>query len=573
MKVLKNNLKNNIKNVSIVLALPVVLYFFLGPIFVYNANIKDFEFSIGDFFYTIAGVGIVLWVAGSLLISLLPEKVANIPIFVIFYIGIMSVIQDMFLNVKLSEGDGSNMNWDNMKKTTTINTIIWISVLIILVVIFIIFKERAKKIFVGVAGFIAAVQFLTFVFTFFTALSGERANREAESYGLTGDTQYELASDNNIIVFLVDTWGSYQFEKALAENPSLADGFNDFTYYDNADSSYFRTFPSMTHMLTGVDMNMDDSFTGYLKDAWNNQNAIDYYNDVHNAGYNFYVYSIGGKSVFGNAKNMVGLIDNAKKVTLGNDKKAAINRMAKISFYKYVPYIVKPRFEVYSYLFSSITYFTDSVACTCGNASYYDGIKYTGLSINNDVKNAVIVQHIDGTHKPYETSSECNTDYYNATLQTTQEGIVCELNYYIDRLKEMGLYDDTTIIITADHSSWTTDTEADDPQIVYFVKKAGESHATMEYNHAPISHDDFRATVLDIIGVNYEKYGRSIFDIDENEERERVIINQEFNSDYKKVEGNPSNVFTKYTYIGNRETITNKARNDGPDETHKINSK
>ena len=45
----------------------------------------------------------------------------------------------------------------------------------------------------------------------------------------------------------------------------------------------------------------------------------------------------------------------------------------------------------------------------------------------------------------------CQFDDQNATCQSTVKGIFTMLEAYLNELKTLGVYDDSTIIITSDH--------------------------------------------------------------------------------------------------------------------------
>ena len=78
------------------------------------------------------------------------------------------------------------------------------------------------------------------------------------------------------------------------------------------------------------------------------------------------------------------------------------------------------------------------------------------------------------------------------------------------RLKEMGLYEKTAVIITSDHGDWRASmgepTESTEPILLY--KPAGEpAFKGVRESDAPVSHADFQASVLDAMGVDYSSYG------------------------------------------------------------------
>ena len=50
---------------------------------------------------------------------------------------------------------------------------------------------------------------------------------------------------------------------------------------------------------------------------------------------------------------------------------------------------------------------------------------------------------------------------------------------YINQLKQLGVYDDATIIITADHG------RASDSQVIFYIKEAGDEHEITPVTNAP----------------------------------------------------------------------------------------
>jgi hypothetical protein len=91
-------------------------------------------------------------------------------------------------------------------------------------------------------------------------------------------------------------------------------------------------------------------------------------------------------------------------------------------------------------------------------------------------------------------------------------------------MKRLGLYEDATIIITGDHTSIGSDTK--DPYYAHLtalmVKPRGVGDGELEISTAPVMQEDLHATVFASEGIDADLgYGRSIFDIAEDEGRER----------------------------------------------------
>ena len=111
---------------------------------------------------------------------------------------------------------------------------------------------------------------------------------------------------------------------------------------------------------------------------------------------------------------------------------------------------------------------------------------------------------------------------------------------YIQNMKKLGIYDDATIIITADHGQnlhiGEKSINLDDCELtsnpILYVKLPNEHNDKVKYSNAPVSHTEFAATVINAVGGNADLYGRMFNQISEDESRERVFI---FNGDiYQK---------------------------------------
>ena len=108
---------------------------------------------------------------------------------------------------------------------------------------------------------------------------------------------------------------------------------------------------------------------------------------------------------------------------------------------------------------------------------------------------------------------------------------------YLSQLKEIGKYDDATIIITADHGETRLLNDEDGNMIevscpVMYVKDpAHNSVGKGEVSEAPVCHED----VISLITNKIEKQNvkKSFFDYSEKEERNREMYREE-TEDYTK---------------------------------------
>ena len=551
------NYGERLRYTMLIVLMPIISYVILGPLEIYFGNEKDFAFSYGDFFWLLLLIAIAVWAIGSLLVAALPEKLCVITNAVILGIAIASYIQNMFMNVKLSEADGSPMNWNELKSFTIINLIVWIVILALVICGSVFLKKYWTKISMGAAAFFSLIQVVAVISLVLPAMT---EHKESGNLQMATDERFQVAKENNIIIFVLDTFGNMQYEEALKKYPEIAEDLSDFTFYNNADCHYYCTFPSMTHMLTGNEFDFNATSEGWMQTAWTSERAVNFYQTLHDDEYTVNLYSATPGYVYGDLENLYGKIDNVRGVDTIVKKGILVKRICKMSIYKYVPYIVKPYFEVLSKEFDSVVEYDEGDSCTDDNGEFYQLLLNNPLEISNDMKNAVIIQHIFGTHQPYTLNQNAEI-VEEAERIDTIKGLSVILNEYMQQLKDIGMYDDATIIITADHGAWY----GGDTQPIFFIKQSGETHEALAVNEAPISLDDMQATILSLAGEDYSAYGTSIFDWNADDARESTVYMRWNDEQYPEVQGSSFNVYYQYTYVGKRNNLNERVE-QGPDD-------
>ena len=330
-------------------------------------------------------------------------------------------------------------------------------------------------------------------------------------YALDGEKEYSLSKSGNVVIFIVDYFANNYLNATVESNLRTLGQFNDFTYYNNCDPRYIGTYPSVTHMLTGYEYSPKLLVGEFFEKAWTSDSANYIFNTVHDKGYEFRYYYY--TSISDGAMSWaVGKLDNLL------DYKSDPTRVAE---------------PIYSY--------TD----------FLEQLKARGgLTLDDTDKKYIQMIHLRGAHAPY--SSDVNGNYKpDAGRDENVTGYMAMVANYIAEMKRLGVYDDSTIIITADHG----DKQAN-MQVVYWIKQPGEHHSEWAVNSAPISHCDFPGTLMRLIGAEYP-YGDSIFDWAPGEKRTRQcsVVGRDLNlyplvTCYSDLGMGSHNLWMTYTYNG-----------------------
>jgi phosphoglycerol transferase MdoB-like AlkP superfamily enzyme len=163
------------------------------------------------------------------------------------------------------------------------------------------------------------------------------------------------------------------------------------------------------------------------------------------------------------------------------------------------------------------------------NKKFYDGIGNIEKTDNNMYK----LIHIDGGHSPYDYGSDMKK-VSDGTYDDAVNASISIIKRYLEMLKENDVYDNSVIVILADHGSITSGSLKEHTNPMLYVKGLNEKH---DYNvsYDKVSYANINDAFIDLL---YNKNGTEIFKKYNNNEREVYLY--KFNEDnilyeYKQV--------------------------------------
>ena len=541
---MKNKLSKN-ERIRISLLIPFMLCI-IGPLEIYTGNLSEFNFYLYDFiFYCILST-IVVFVVFYSFFSFIPCGISKYFYILALYFVVMSYLQNMFLNKGIANTDGSKVEWDNLQSEKITNLIIWVVIFVIVLFISFIKRDIVYSVSVKLSTIILAIFIVEFIGLVVTALGHKGVDN---NYVLSGRNQYELGYDQNIIVLLLDEYSNEDFEEMLELDNDLCNELKDFTYFSNADSHYCYTLPSIPHILSGVEVDTTIEKEEWLEKIWKEEKCSSFYEELHNSEYICEIYpGYDEYVVLGDYKNIMNCFDNVDKKKPRTNGFLIYRLFEKMTLYKYVPIVAKEPFEQdYNVFTQTVIYDLEDGSIDYYNGKVYEHVVNKGLKVSDDIKNKYSFYHLGGCHGPYNTAAD-GTYMEDSTIEDARLGINELLKAYIQELKGMGKYEDSLIIIMADHGMHT---DKNKPQPIFFIKKPYENNDKLKVSTAPISFDEYNATILDSLGLNYTKYGKSMFEWSDDDIRERELWYPEGNQK-----------FIVYTYTGDRNQIKEKIANN-----------
>ena len=550
------------------MAAPVFLLMFTGvfasPLDIVNSNHAYLTFSAGDLFWQLLG----LMLAGALvlaaLLALVPGKAFSYVLGLMLGVAVMFYVQGVLLGGDLITLDGSDFMWQSDPEAAYKNLALWAAAAVVCCVLCGLFPNVARTAAVIVCAALCLAQ-ATALVTTWVPKDDSKIN-----YQLDGSEQFVLSENENIIVLTLDQMSPLIFEQVLELDPELEEIFKDFVYYDNMSAAYSFTFPSMCFLLTGQHFDNTVPTREWVYNAWHSDTAEYFYDTLHENGYTARVYVESNYAAI-ETENMLGKVDNVAEAGDLVVRWRLLQDAIWMSLYRHCPVILKNPFCISTGQIVDVAEY-QGVGKVRINYDFYPALQDEGLVVGQ-TENNFVWHHLQGAHFPYVVGYEGELIWPEA--EETQEnrlnqlhGYMLALKEYFEQLKELGLYDDATIIVSADHGYFECF------QAAFLIKTAGQSFDQMQVSSAPVAQEDVLATILDVIGADYSLLGRSVFDIAENEHRERTTSVWGYMRSYPDVPwiGNLDqwdaeangferyNVFGVFHYVGDRDDILEEER-------------
>ena len=481
------------------------------PFDIFFANSSDFAFSFSDFWWIMVSFGLLIFVFFMVVSIVLPKKAFAFIESFVFSLAFLFYVQRMFLNFFIGSIVGIKLDTAEHPLWAFANSLIWVGV-VVGVFALLYKKDLWVNVLYAVSVGLIFVQGIALVSLFITEKPFD-LKQSSESLTVTTEGLYELATENNIIVFVLDYYDFSYYDAVKESEPDFYNRLEGFTYFDNTASVYSRSFPSNPYLLTGLEL--DEYFVNPPDECINSAfEKSSFLSELKNLGFEIDIYTfdafIGetGKSLARNYSKEGSIISYW----------GTLAGMLQCSMYFEMPYLVKPFFWIYeinSMAVKENQYILDDF-------KFYVELLENGLTLS-DNKSAYKYIHMLGAHSPY-TINEFGEQVPDGVEGVQQWkgciNIVCE---YLNQMKALGKYDSATIIITADHGKVVADSLQSAIGPIMFVKPAYATINDLNISHAPVSHSNIFPTVIEAAGGNYDVYGRPFFSIAEDEKISRIF--------------------------------------------------
>ena len=469
------------------------MLYVIEPISMFSYNRNDFNFNLSNFIKPMILIFFVVFIGLSLfytIIYFINKKFSNklgffnVVLIISFICFFVLYIHGNFLSSILPRLDGTSIDWSLYNTEKIISLLILLAITIPYIFCCIKFKfDKVINISKMITLYILVVLFIGFI----PALCNSEIYTNRKVLFVSNKNINNISSNKNFLILLLDAVDSRTFYEAINDS-EYKDLFNDFTYYPDTLSMYPFTRDSIPQILSGKVNHNEMDFTTYYNNAMDTSPLIDKLDELD---YDINIYDIDLKWYTEKAN----LASNLGEYTDSFANICYAKNETKYILFRYLPFFLKQ--------YSQIDYFNLHSCKVDYNSDAFsvDNIHYNNSVINNELEvspeNYFSFIHIDGAHTPFDLDENLNQIKDGTYMQKVKASLKITYNY-LERLKQTGVYDNSVIIVMADHgfgdgNNWQYRTNP-----ILFIKGINEHHDMIMSDKA-ISYDDLMDAYLDLL--------------------------------------------------------------------------
>lgn len=471
---------------------------------------------------------------------------------------LLSLSTVMWLQVALMNGNIGLLDGEELlfsRRQMLFNGMVWLLIPTLVLFLWKYKKAIWKKSVFFFSATLFIMQFFTFVFLL-PEVNSDGFQEFEEGYILSRENEFVLSQNENTIVFVLDAMGTDILRDTMNEFEHLEYMFKDFTRFDNSATLYSGTFPTMAYLLTRQRYDFSRPTRDHLYYIWSHPDVIDFYGALRERNHGIHIFA-NPRWFTHDTEQLEGIADNlsyGEQFTLNH--LAFVQNTIRLSAFRYSPLIFKERLTPSGRDFQMVVV---SNRYTGNDPLLYERLRSIGISLISE-RNMFVFYHMTGSHRGgrrIRINEFANIDS-EATRNQQTAGALWIVNEYMDQMRELGIYDRSNIIIMADHGRALTSSAS------FMIKRAGTQQDAMLISNAPISHEDFWPTLVEIMNLETKDFGYSVFDIQEDEIRIRTTSHWIWYPGFPNTE-NTYNGFLIHTYEGcvSDEVVSDIENRDG----------
>lgn len=503
---------------ALVMGAACYTFFFFAPFEMLAGGSNAMSYTHRDVWHILALTAVIVFSLVTPVLLALRGKVFRITLTLFFSLTLCCYLQCLLMNRSLGVLNGDS--YSVTAGTAILDLFLWLAIFV--GCFFALSKSR--KVWRGILLYGAiALLVMQGASTVSLALQDPPTNASIAEYQLSTENMYSYSSGDNVFVFVLDRLDYNYIEKVKKQDPEFFDELDGFTCYTNAMSAYARTQPALNHLLTGSETAYSVSAQQFFTDSWT-EDGKDLLGGLQEQGYSVELYTK-PTYLFGSADYAVKNVDNLTNGSQLRDM-AVFPKLLRMAAYRCAPNVLKGLF------WADTNFYNHQVFASDGTTGYdFDDPAYAPGFVTataDSTENSFKFYHFNGSHSPYNMRADGTAAAGDEAVTVEDQTMGSFRNLYraFSQMKALGIYEDATIIITADHGAAMSDrlsiTEIVEkyqkvPQIGLFYKPSGSAGTPLAYSDAPVSTDNIPATIAKAAGFeDITPYGTALEDVAED---------------------------------------------------------
>ncbi len=437
------------------LALFIVLLqlFIFFPTSIWTQNQFNFDSPYSDslsFLLLIVTSILVL----SIIVALITPK--TLRKYLLPFLTILSVLIFIQQNILVWDYgilDGKNLQFQSKTSLGYIDSIVWFFATLILIVKRSLLIKHASTILVF-TGIVTTSLFLISLYSY-------DFNINENSASITEDKKFQFSKEKNILVFVLDGFQSDLFWRIIENEPEITKDLKGFEFYPNTTAVFSKTYPSIPLLLTGKIYQKQKTIRDFLNSVYKDSIL----SELINSNWRVELYPY--------LKNMIPIngsfMSNYREKTTLLNKVESYLQALDLSFFRTVPHVVKRKvYNQGDFIVKKdmLEYFKKNeilIEEPKKTKKLPRTNKHRGINFLENMKDygsvdstqpAFKFYHLLMPHSPFTLNRKLEFIKGNKDFESYNDYAFASLKLmigYLKELKKLGVYDNSAIIIVADH--------------------------------------------------------------------------------------------------------------------------